>query len=371
LMDSLATLMRSSFEKWPALFYEFLWQKAPLLFSMLNPKTMPFPRNIEFEVSTGCNINCSMCQIHSELEGFEKNRHMPLSTFTNVIDETHRYLDTVFLWGLGEPFTNPRFLDMVEIAKGKGLKVVFSTNATMLTERVSRELIRLGVDSIIFSIDGATASTFNSIRSGADFDTVTRNIKRLKELKEELSSQLPRVSINSVLLKENLSETPGIVHLAAELGADEVKFQNILCWDQSTYEKSILTMDRQLINSTFDEITKNAGERGLGLRLPNLEVGVDQHCKFVFFGPPYIRWDGTVTICSWIAYPLYTYFILEGDGIAEKREYFEPHVMGNIHEASIRSIWNNYRYREVRRNFLQHNKPNPCSICLHQHQIIC
>jgi len=370
-MDYLATLRRSNFEKWPALYYEFLWQKVPSLFRMRKPTSMPFPRSIEFEVSTGCNINCSMCQIHSELEDFERNRSMPLSTFTKVIDETHRFLDTVFLWGLGEPLTNPRFLDMVKIVKEKELKVVFSTNATMLTERFSRKIIRLGVDSIIFSIDGATASTFNSIRTGADFETVTGNIKRLGAIKEELSSQLPQVSVNSVLLKENLSETPEIVHLAAELGANEVKFQNILCWDQSTYDKSILTMDRQLIDATFDKITKNAGERGLGLRLPSLDVSDDKYCRFVFFGPPYIRWDGTVTICSWVAYPLYTYFILENDGITEKKAYFNPHVMGNVHNESIRNIWNNGRYREIRRQFLEQEKPPPCSICLHQHQIIC
>ena len=65
------------------------------------------------------------------------------------------------------------------------------TNGMMLTEDIMKNLIISGLDLIRFSFDGATPTTFESIRVGAKLDKVIDNIKTFARLKRELKKDNP------------------------------------------------------------------------------------------------------------------------------------------------------------------------------------
>lgn len=84
-----------------------------------------------------------------------------------------------------------------------------------------------------------------------------------------------------------------------------------------------------------------------------------------------VRWDGTVTLCPWIAYLTSMYFILKKRTVAEQQVFFEPWIMGNIHKSPLKEIWNNEKYQMIRELFRKNQQPYPCNLCLHQYQVIC
>jgi len=66
----------------------------------------------------------------------------------------------------GEPLLYKRFSDMVRAAKAQGLYTQALTNGLPLTREKTRKIIHAGLDSLRFSVDGATHATFKKIELG-------------------------------------------------------------------------------------------------------------------------------------------------------------------------------------------------------------
>jgi len=86
------------------------------------------------------------------------------------------------------------------------MKVLFVTNGTLLDEHKAREVLELGLDQILFSFDGATKETYETIRRGADFDTTRGNILRFVQERNRRGLRKPTVYVCMVLQKDNYEE---------------------------------------------------------------------------------------------------------------------------------------------------------------------
>ncbi len=125
------------------------------------------PRKVYVEPTNACNLACATCVRHSwdEPEGF-----MEWATFEAVVDGLGRRAGTLAFMGLGEPLLHPRFLDMVRLAKERGLRAEVTTNALLLDDAMAAGLLEAGLDQLVVSIDGASAEAFGRVRSGASLD---------------------------------------------------------------------------------------------------------------------------------------------------------------------------------------------------------
>lgn len=54
---------------------------------------------------------------------------------------------------MGEPLLNKNIVNYIKIAKENGHKVGLTTNATLLSSELSKQLIDSGLDKIIFSVN--------------------------------------------------------------------------------------------------------------------------------------------------------------------------------------------------------------------------
>ena len=66
----------------------------------------------------------------------------------------------------GEPLLYKKFPDMVKAAKAAGLFTQAFTNGLPLTRERTSRIIQAGLDSLRFSVDGATQSTYEKNRVG-------------------------------------------------------------------------------------------------------------------------------------------------------------------------------------------------------------
>jgi pyruvate-formate lyase-activating enzyme len=166
----------------------------------------PFPPAVGIGLTTACNLQCTMCR--RILLGLDKPHYMSWSTYRLIIEQIsqHRGVAVVPV-GEGESLLHPSFLEMMGFAKAKGIRpLILVTNGTLLTPRVSRELLDIGMDEVRFSIDGATRETYEKIRRGASFEQVVDNACHLLELRKQRGTVIPRVQINYVLLPATLAE---------------------------------------------------------------------------------------------------------------------------------------------------------------------
>jgi radical SAM protein with 4Fe4S-binding SPASM domain len=84
-------------------------------------------------------------------------------------------------------------------------EVSLNTNGTLLTRDLALKIIEAGIDWIIISVDGITKSTYESIRKGADFEALMKNIINLKLLMSEIDNP-PKLRIQICKQSENAHE---------------------------------------------------------------------------------------------------------------------------------------------------------------------
>lgn len=143
-----------------------------------------WPRQLELSMSNACNLQCEMCNgdwsssIRANREG---RPPLPQVYDEQFFDDLRPFLEHVEIVKClgGEPFLGRESLRVMEmlIEMGSTAAVHVTTNATQWSPRVERILERLPM-TIVVSLDGVDASTYESIRIGARFEDVMRNLDR-------------------------------------------------------------------------------------------------------------------------------------------------------------------------------------------------
>ena len=115
----------------------------------------------------------------------EESGDMSLDTYKALLP-VFPELEAVNIIGIGEPLMNENIIEMIRLGK-KHLPAhgTFSltTNATLINEKMAKQLVASGIDDIVISMDGATPATFNDIRKQASYDEVLKNIGLLNKAK--------------------------------------------------------------------------------------------------------------------------------------------------------------------------------------------
>lgn len=131
-------------------------------------------------------------------------------------------VSSVDFTGGGEPLLQPKLEEWIADAKRAGCETGFLSNGLLLRKNRLQRILEAGIDWICISMDGASPEIYNKIRVGSDFERVCENVARIAELR---SGEIPRTSINFVLMEINFHQVEDILHLAARLGIDQVNFK--------------------------------------------------------------------------------------------------------------------------------------------------
>jgi radical SAM protein with 4Fe4S-binding SPASM domain len=174
------------------------------------PKSMfvsEFPLHLDIETTSYCNLECGMCSRTIQMnEGIDylpgQDKEIPMELYKRIIDEGSKNgLCSVKLQYLSEPLGDSMIIERIKYAKEKGIiDTMFNTNATLLTEEMSYNLLEAGLDDLFFSVDSIVPSKFNKIRKGAEFNEVVENIKNFMKIKNEGDYKHVQTRVSMVLL---------------------------------------------------------------------------------------------------------------------------------------------------------------------------
>lgn len=321
--------------------YNYLWLYSlyredsflrKLFLKWLAPWTVPYPPFIEIEVTTHCNLRCVICE-HTYWK--EKCRHMTFEQFKHIVDQFPK-LKWIGLTGIGESFLNPDFMKMLKYVKQKGIYVELYDTFYFLDEAKSRELIKLGIDMLILSIDGATKETYEKIRVNSNFERVVGNIKRFVQLKKEMNSHFPQQDVHFIINKYNMHETVKFIELAKEIGIDgNVRFTTLL----SVYNE-IKNLGVQIPDEVIKKTNRRAKELGINTGW-NKNIPKDRkpmtNCTVWIM--PFIFVTGEAICCC-------------ATNEANRRDFQKQHSFGNVFKTPFRQIWNSQRYKRFRKDVI-------------------
>lgn len=302
------------------------------------------PVTIDLEPVNTCNFRCPHCQVtHWKKEA----SRLESEGFTNLLKQ-FPFLQSVKLQGMGEPLLNRRLPEMIREGEEHGLEMSLISNGSIVSDSIKEKLCSLDSTTVTFSLDGASAGTFERIRVRGNFERVCRNIAELVDYRNQTCSSLT-IQIWTVVTRENIDELEEIVALARQLGVDGLTFQPFLSdWGKDEIRHEILAMRIDAKEPSTDEMFVGAERLAKNLGLPltvyrsNL-LTKKKKCSWPWTST-FIAANGDVVPCCIIA-----------DSDTAK--------MGNIFEKPFKEIWNSNSYRELRNRLRNHDLPDYCRNC--------
>lgn len=277
------------------------------------------PMTISIEPTTACNLRCPECP--SGLRSFTRETgNLKEDFFRSVIEDLYKDLMYLIFYFQGEPYINPKFLDMVKYASSKGIYTITSTNGHFLNDENAKKTIESGLDRMIISVDGTTQETYENYRKEGKLETVLQGAKNIVKWKKALQSATPHIIFQFLVVKPNEHQIPDIYRLAREIGVDEVKLKTAQVYEYKNGNDLIPTMDKY---SRYKQ--QKDGTYTVKNELLN-------HC-WKLWHACVITWDGLVVPCCF-----------DKDAI---------HQLGDLKKGTFRDIWRGAQYHRFRTSLLK------------------
>jgi len=160
---------------------------------------------LQIEPTRRCNLNCKIC-MRRNLN--ESNIQLSLENFKRVLNSGN--FQHVCLHGWGEPMLNPQIFQMIKYAESQGISTELTTNGTLLKENLEKIF---GSDLSIIALGVHNREIFLSILPQIRELIIKRNKERLRK---------PKIYMDIVIYKENLSQILDLVKFASQLNIDAV-----------------------------------------------------------------------------------------------------------------------------------------------------
>jgi radical SAM protein with 4Fe4S-binding SPASM domain len=226
----------------------------------------------------------------------------------------------------GDAFLNPQFKEIVlEMGKTKA-KLTLFTNMKHLTKEMSGFLLKNGLTELVFDVDGATKETYEAMKTGCNFEEITKNIHDFIDQRNSINP-LCQIHILSVPIKRYLQF---VEKVESKLPYDYAAIEKY--WKK--YLSPIDTMNEIVYLSSWS--------------------AKDYHSKIRT--KPCAIWNSN-TSC---------FIDTEGDVYPCCKDYKTQFSFGNVMNSSIREIWNGEKRKKfitdlVNNNFVAIGQP--CVTC--------
>ena len=183
-------------------------------------------KTLNIEITNGCNENCIYC--YPAACGHHKKVRMIDENFFYRVTKEARDLGitNVGLYTQGEPLVNPKVYEYVSYLKTIGFPYVYiSTNGILCTPKNLERLVNAGVDSIKFSVSGATKEGFQRHHGVDAFESVRQNIEYAYQYRTENKLSY-RLFMFSIITRYNCEEKE-LIRKTFSPYVDELVFSNV------------------------------------------------------------------------------------------------------------------------------------------------
>ncbi|MDZ7332493.1 MAG: radical SAM protein [candidate division KSB1 bacterium] len=204
---------------------------------MRKSRVWGIPAVLVVEPTALCNLRCPQCLVG--LGRITRQRKvLDINLYKKVLDQIGDRLWYLLLYNQGEPFFHPQFLELIRLAKQRGIYVSTSTNGHFLSDEATLiELVQSGLDVIIVSVDGSDPASYSAYRQNGDFQRVIAGITQLIHVRTQLHRKAPKVLLQCLVTKHNEHQMPAMRRLAAKLKVDRLLFKTLQIEEHESAEQ--------------------------------------------------------------------------------------------------------------------------------------
>jgi Fe-coproporphyrin III synthase len=224
---------------------------------------------VVWSVTRSCNLKCMHCYANSENKKYEGE--LDTAEALRLIDEMAEMKVPVILFSGGEPLARPDIFQLAEYAIGKGIRITFSTNGTLIDETAARRIKELGVGYVGISLDGiGEVHDYFRNRTGA-FELAMRGVRNC-------ISQGQKVGLRFTMNRHNIAQLPLIFELMEKEGIQRACFYHMVYTGRGSLSDDISHEETRAALDYIFEKARDFNRRGLQKEL----LTVDNHADAVY-----------------------------------------------------------------------------------------
>jgi cyclomaltodextrinase / maltogenic alpha-amylase / neopullulanase len=293
-------------------------------------RTASRPVRIDLTVTERCNMRCRHC-INDSPQRTSSGAARTMSRA--VLDRLRSDFALAGYFGFvhgGESLASPMFFEAMRAIRDEasGPTVVhLLSNGLLLTEQNVARFVELGGNSLMVSLDGATAAVNDAVRE--QFERVVGNVRGAVEWRKSTGADL-RIGLSLVVMPQNTGELAAFAELGAGLGVDWIKLEELVA-------------KRQLTDTS---IARNAVEgamargRALGLvMVDHTRERTIQRCGMDEETRAFVQADEFANRAR--IHPCrapWDHACVDPNGDVHAADFFAP-VIGNVMSESLEVIW--------------------------------
>src|SRR5512136_458640 len=211
---------------------------------------------VVWNVTRRCNLKCVHC--YSSSQNILYSDELTTQEGKRLIDDLAASGSPVLLLSGGEPLMRQDLPELAQYAVDKGMRVVISTNGTLITKKLAKVFSDIGLSYIGVSLDGLREvhDSFRGVKGA--FDKTLRGIRNARDAGI-------KVGIRFTVSRKNWQEIPGIFDFIEKENIPRVCFYHLVYSGRGSAlieEDLIYEESRQLVDLIMDR-TKDLFDRGI------------------------------------------------------------------------------------------------------------
>ena len=233
------------------------------------------PVHVVWEITLACDLHCKHCGSRA---GSRRQDEMSTEECLEMIDSLSAMGTREITLIGGEAYLRKDWLILIEAIRDKGIRCAIQSGARNFTEERIVAAKVAGLQGIGVSIDGL-ADQHNYIR-GAD-NSFERAIRALIVAKKHDL----KISVNTVVCKDTLSQLPSLLKILAEVGITHWQIQLAVAMGNAVDNPELLLQPYELLEELpkLANIYRQARQMGIIVSVGN-NIG--------YFGPYESLWRG-------------------------------------------------------------------------------
>ena len=273
-----------------------------------------YPQIIEIQFCNLCNSNCLICP-YKDMK--YKAEYMSSSLFFKFINELKTLnIKRIIPYLNNEPFIDKNYIDKVKIIRENcpNVEIEISTNASLLTENIMFELLKLNISELRLSVFGYYKKTYNKMMPNLTKNVVFENLHKLSKIFKNANTKISIVMIDNGQIEE--IEIQKMKNLATNFNFEFNK------WGFLDRAKNVKGQSNNFYNDK-------------------------------------------VNYCEQLRPLKRMHILANGDVIFCCQDWRHRYIVGNLNKNSILEIWNSEKYNSLRKQLYDKNllAPELCCNC--------
>ncbi len=286
-----------------------------------------------------CNLKCVHCYNDSGVG--KPCNDVSTEHAKEVLADLAGYGVPSVLFSGGEPLMRHDLFELMDYARGKGLRTVISTNGTLISEDAAAKIKNLGVSYVGISLDGVGEinDKFRGV-SGA-FDRAVAGIRNCQDAGV-------RVGLRLTLTKRNVQDIEALFEFFEKENVERACFYHLvpsgrgggIADEDLTHAQSRKALDTIMAKT---KAFKEAGRETDILTVDNHVDGVYLYLKLLEKDPE--RAKDVWKLLTWNGGGMYSSGVgigcIDFNGKVHANQFWGHYDLGDIHEKPFSEIWSN------------------------------